>query len=141
MKPQAKIRATAIGAAIGYAADRHGNGVAYARLDAGSSRHLLRVPFRAARTLLPEREVGYFALTAVIRALLKRGVRSVDLRLDDPALVDDLTNRRALPDALVLAHVRLRCALNQLDAFRLELVPESDLAQRARAEVALNVAA
>jgi hypothetical protein len=99
------------------------------------------VPFRAGRTSLPEREVGYAALTAVTQALRARGFGRIRFALDDRALIDDLGEHRDLPEAIVLPYVRLRCALNQLEDFSLELAAESDLAQRARAEVALNVAA
>jgi hypothetical protein len=140
-KRRTRFSSPAIGAAIGYAADGRGSGVAYARVTSAAEQHLLRIPFRVGRTSLPEREVGYAALTAVARALLGRGFGRVRFSAGDSALVDDLDGRRAIPEAMVLTYVRLRCALNQLEGFSLELAEDSDLTQRARAEVALNVAA
>lgn len=125
-------------ATIGCAANG-GNGVAYARLGV-SGRHLLRVPFRADGAA-PERAASYAGLTAVARALRGRGVARVLFVLDDPGLLADLAANAVVPDALVLPYVRLRCALNQFDEVRLELGAAGDLAQRARAEVALHVAA
>jgi hypothetical protein len=130
-----------IDAEIGYAADPRGGGVAYARVSTADAEHLLRVPFRAGRTSLPERAAGYAALTAVTRALHARGRGRIRFALDDVALIEDLAGRRTVPEALVLPYVRLRCALNQLEDFSVEPSAEGDLAQRARAEVALNVAA
>ena len=77
----------------------------------------------------------------VARALRERNVGRVRFLLDDPALLADVTERTNVPDALVLAYVRLRCALNQFRDVRFALAPSGDLAQRARAEVALHVAA
>jgi hypothetical protein len=102
---------------------------------------LLRVPFRAGRTALPDRAAGYAALTAVTRALRAKGRGRIRFALDDSALVEDLAGRRPVPDALVLPYVHLRCSLNQLEDFSVEFIAPGDLAQRARAEVALNVAA
>ncbi len=131
----------AIDAEVGYAADRRGGGVAYARVGTADAQHLLRVPFRAGSTSLHERAAGYAALTAVARALHARGRGRIRFALDDTALIEDLADRRTVPEALVLPYVRLRCALNQLEDFSVEPLADGDLAQRARAEVALNVAA
>jgi hypothetical protein len=129
-------------ATIGYAADERGRGVAYARIGADAGEQLLRVPFRLKRASdLDGREIGYAALTAVVRALREWGVRRVTFAVDDPQLVADLSDQRDLPPAIVLPYVRLRCAFNQLEEVTLERAPENDLSQRARAEVALHVAA
>jgi hypothetical protein len=127
-------------AGVGWAADTRGNGVAYARIG-GSAEHLLRVPFRVGRTAPAERAAGYAALTAVARALRARGVGRVRFGLDDPALLCDLTGRGSVPEGLVLPYVRLRCALNQFGEVAFQLAVPGDLAARARAEVALHVAA
>jgi len=129
-----------IQAAIGSAADGGGNGVAYARLSGGIGCHLLRVPFRT-EAGAPERAASYAGLTAVARALHGRGVGRVVFLVDDPALLTDLTGHADVPGPLVLPYVRLRCALNRFHHVRLELGAAADLAQRARAEVALHVAA
>jgi hypothetical protein len=141
MRRRTRDLVPAVEAAIGYAADRRGNGVAYARIHRRGSEHLLRIPFRFGAGALPERQVGYAALGAVVRALLARGVERIRFGLDDAMLVDDLARRRSVPDAIVLAYVRLRCALNQLEDFSVGIADTGDLVARARAEVALNVAA
>ena len=137
----AKRSGGAVQVAVGSAADPRGNGVAYARVAGGSTRHLLRVAFSAQRGTPAERGAGYAALTAVARALRERGVGRVRFLLDDPALLADLAGRGSVPDALVLAYVRLRCALNQFSDVGFEAIAAGDLAQRARAEVALHAAA
>jgi len=136
-----RVGRTAVEAAIGCAADSRGDGVAYVRVAGATTEHLLRVPFHAERGDSGDRAAAYAALTAVARALHERNVGRVRFLLDDPALLADVTERNNVPDALVLAYVRLRCALNQFRDVRFELAPSGDLAQRARAEVALHVAA
>ena len=125
---------------IAYAANPRGEGVAYVRAAAGSP---LRVRFRVERCpALLEHEVGYAALLAVVGALRAKGVRAVRLGISDARIVNDLAERRALPLALSLPYVRLRCALNTFA--RAEVVtrpPDEDLVSRARAEVELAVAA
>lgn len=140
--PRKKQSGPAVIASLGYAADDRGHGVAYARIAAESGEHLLRIPFRTGRaSAVQEREAGYAALTATVNALRGRGVRRVCFRLEDTALIADLAEHRDVPPPIVLPYVRLRCALNQIEEFRFEPAPASDLAQRARAEVVLNVAA
>jgi hypothetical protein len=129
-------------AAIGYAASPRGNGVVYARLTAAGIHQVLRLTFRvAASGQQTDRASAYAALTVAARALLKRGFRQTHFLLDDAQLVDEISNRRQLPDALVLSYVRLRCVLNSLSSFSLNTAATDDLTQRARAEVALNLAA
>lgn len=130
-------------AAVGFAADARGNGVAYVRLG-GSASRVVRVPFQVKRyPALLDREVGYAALTAVGTVLRRRGVRNVQLRIDDERLAGDLLEHRDVPAPLTLAYVRLRCALNQLGEY--EVAPaaaaDADLAARARADVAMHAAA
>jgi hypothetical protein len=130
-------------ALAGYAADARGNGVAYVRLAAPTEEHLLRIPFSVRRGRdLNGREVGYGALAAIAGELRKRGVRKAAFRLEDSQLIEDLDAHRDVPEALVLPYVRLRCVLNQFADHSLLLDNgAADLAQRARAEVALHVAA
>jgi hypothetical protein len=130
-------------ALVGYAADSGGHGVAYVRLAAAAEEHLLRIAFKVRRGRdLDGREVGYGALAAVAGELRKRGVRRAVFGLEDTQLIEDLGAHRDLPEGLVLPYVRLRCALNQLADSSLQLDPGgADLTQRARAEVALHVAA
>jgi hypothetical protein len=130
-------------AVVGYAADAGGYGVAYARVAAPTEEHLLRVPFSVRRGRdLNGREVGYGALAAIAGELRKRGVRNAVFGLDDPQLIEDLDAHRDVPEGLVLPYVRLRCALNQFTDSSLRLDGSgADLSQRARAEVALHVAA
>ena len=129
-------------AAIGYAASPRGDGIAYARIAGSGIGRLLRVTFRVAKSAQPSDRAGaYAALTVVARALAKRGIRHAHFLLEDAQLVDEIGHRRALPDALALAYVRLRCALNSLSSFSLKTAATDDLTRRARAEVALNLAA
>jgi hypothetical protein len=134
-------RRTVVEATIGCAADSRGSGVAYARVAGTTEQHLLRVPFRVEARGPHERAVGYAALTAVARVLRARGVARVRFLIDDDALLADLRGRSGVPDSLAMPYVRLRCALNQFDDAGFAPGTFGDLAQRARAEVALRVAA
>ena len=123
---------------IGYGVDAAGRGVAYARTDSS----VLRLPFRIAqRSSLLDRAGGYAALVTVARALLKSGIGRARFRLPDRQLIDELTKRSQPPDELSLANVRVRCALNALSHCEIEFGECNELMQRARAEVALNLAA
>ena len=132
-----------IRAVVGFAADETGGGVAYVRLTGGRGSRLLRVPFAVARyPALFEREIGYAGLTAVAGYLRHRGVQAVDFAVDDANLAADLRERRDVPHALSLAYVRLGCALNQFREYGiLDAEDSHDLTARARAEVAMHVAA
>lgn len=142
MKPLRKPFVPIVEAAVAHAAGEDGRGVAYARVGSGADEFLLRLSFGVVETsALRQREAGYAALTAVVRALCKRGARRIRLRVDDAALIADLGGHRDVPSPIVMPYVRLRCALNQLDDVQLHLAADADLAQRARAEAALNVAA
>ena len=135
-------------AQVGFAADGRGEGVAYVRVGTRGSADggplLLRVRFTTKRyPALLDREVGYAALSAVARRLLEREICRVALLVDDRRLVDDFRDRRDVPQALDLAYVRLGCALNQFREYEIGHSPtgSSDLTARARAEVAMHVAA
>lgn len=135
-------------AEVGFAADGRGDGVAYVRVAEPASCKpaslLLRIPFKTKRfPALLDREVGYAALTAVARGLRERDVCRVALLVDDERLVEDFRERRDVPQALDLAYVRLGCELNQFRDFEIgqASVESSDLSARARAEVAMHVAA
>ncbi|HEY1978323.1 MAG TPA: hypothetical protein VGG89_17350 [Candidatus Baltobacteraceae bacterium] len=124
---------------VGFGAGSGGRGIAYARIRGGAADQLLRVAFRVPRQFA-DAEVGYAALTAVARALRKRRLKNVRLAVDDPGLVDGLSGGE-VPPPMVLPYVRLKCALNGFDDVRVSATPTNDLAQRARAEVALLPAA
>lgn len=132
----------AVEALVGYAADGRGNGIAYARVRGPRSRTLLRSGFRVA-TAGPSRDraTAYAALTAISRLLCKRRVREVRFVIGDSEFVDEISTGRGVGEALALAYVRLRCILNSLAAYSVQAGATDDLTQRARAEVALNVAA
>jgi hypothetical protein len=127
--------------AIAYAANLRGEGVAYAAVDAEAGPR--RIPFRIERLpALLEREVAYAALIAVAAALWSDGFRCVRLGIADERVILDLAERRALPMALSLLYVQLKCRLNTFA--RAEIVvrkPPDDLMNRARAEVELFAAA
>jgi hypothetical protein len=128
-------------ATVGYAAGSRGNGVAYAQLTGGVEA-LYRVPFRVGvPSPFPDRAIGYAALTAVSHALCKRGFRDVRFLLGDSQLAREIASGADVGETLVLPYVRLRCSLNSLAAFDVGEGAADDLTQRARAEVALNVAA
>ena len=132
----------AIEVAVGYAASAAGRGVAYAGLNRAAGREVMRLPFRIARRLpLLDRAVVYAALVTVARALSKRGILRARFVLPDRQFVDEVSTRSDLPETLVLPYVRLRCALNSLDDFDIRCGTTDELMQRARAEVALNLAA
>jgi hypothetical protein len=124
-------------AALGYAADDRGRGVAYARLRHPGGEHLLRIGFRL-RFGYVAREVAYAALTAVALVLRRRRVSNVRFVLEDDRLVDDVLAHGELSTAMVLPYVRLKCALNQFETVSLSVARDLDVTQRARAEIALN---
>jgi hypothetical protein len=133
-----------IEATLGYAADDAGIGVAYASIETPShaAPALLRVPFRVRRYAgLAGREIGYAAVTAVAAALRDRKVRRVRFAVQDEDLVHDLRERRALPQPLTLPYIRLGCSFNQFSECVVVARENEDLTGRARAEVALHVAA
>ena len=134
---------------VGFAADANGAGVAYAALhrsaEGGGRGSLVRVGF-ACRPLpsLRGRDVAYAALAAVAAALLERGIRRVEIALDDETLPLDLAERRSLPGALIVPYVALRCRLNRFRLVKVTAARDGvarDLTARARAEVSLHIAA
>lgn len=133
-----------IDAATGFAADAHGNGVAYVRLTLGGTPRVLRVPFRLKRYAgLSGREVGYAALTAIGAVLHRRGIERVRFTAEDVQLVRDLREHRDVPAPLTVAYVRLRCTLNQFKEYDVaqSTAPQSDLTARAQSETAMHAAA
>ena len=131
-------------AAVGFAADPLGSGIAYVRVGEAATARVLRVPFTVKRyPALVEREVGYAALVAVTAALRRRALERVRFVVDDARLVSDLQEHRDVPAALAMAYVRLGCALNQLREYQIAGSPpgESDLSARARSDVAMHAAA
>jgi hypothetical protein len=127
---------------LGYAADRLGEGIAYARLTTRAGARLVRVAFRVQRFEgLSGREIGYAALTAVATMLRERGLDRAAFVVADTDLVADCTARRDVPPPLVLPYVRLRCALNRFAEYQLCEGQDPDLEGRARAELVLHSAA
>jgi hypothetical protein len=126
-------------ATVGYAAGEGGVGLAYARLMGSGAARVVRRVFRTADPG-DDRAVAYGAITAVADALAKRRLRGVRFVIGNAAVAAEIANRSGVPDPLMLAHVRLRCALNALDA-SVTLGTADELTQRARAEIALNLAA
>ncbi|MEO6914155.1 MAG: hypothetical protein ABI182_09085 [Candidatus Baltobacteraceae bacterium] len=133
-----------IQATVGFAADEQGRGLAYARLSGRGGSRVLRLPFSLKRYPgLLDREVGYAALDAVAKRLRSAGVERVTFAIDDPQLLSDVAEHREVPLSLSLAYVRLGCALNQFREYHLHRAgePAAELTARARAEVALHIAA
>lgn len=128
-------------AKVGYAADGRGRGIAYVSIAAARGARVLRLPFRATPAPREDRAIGYAALAEAAKAVRERGFRRVNFTLDDARLVDEIGTQRDLPEAMVLAYVRLRCALNALEAYSVTFGATEDLTQRARAEAALNLVA
>jgi hypothetical protein len=128
-------------AAIGYAVGPRGLGLAYVRLAGSGAAKLLRLAFRMTPRAGSERAGGYAALTAVARALRDRGFDNLRFVFSDADLVDEIAKRREPPETLALPYVRLRCVLNSLTTCSVVAGATDDLTQRARAEVALNLAA
>ena len=131
--------------AVGYAADRTGNGIAYAAVATGTGRAVVKVPFSAVPLpALDGREQGYAAVGAVGAYLRGRGFTRVRIRLGDELVADDLNNRRPVPPALGMAYVRTRCVLHGFAVARVERgepIETHDLETRARAEIALRTQA
>ena len=129
---------------VGFA-ERDGRGIAYAVSGGNGRGPAVRVGF-ACRPLpaLLGRDVAYAALEATAAELVRRGVSRVILRVDDDRLPRDLAERRAMPSALIMPYVRLRCALNRFASADVVYAGDDiarDASARARAEAWLNVAA
>jgi len=140
--PQNAPRHRSADAAVGYAADRFGIGVAYAAIATGTGRAVVKVPFSAPPlAALGGREFGYAAVSAVASHLRGRGFTRVRLRIADQAVVDDLGGRTAVPPPLAIAYVKTRCALHGFAVARVERgepIETRDLQARADADVALR---
>jgi hypothetical protein len=132
----------ALEAILGYAADSRGNGVLYAHLSGARAKRLVRLSFRVGvAPPFSDRAIGYAALTALCRALRKRGVREAHFVLADSSFVDEIATGREVGETMAIPYVRLRCVLNTFAKFGVRTGATDDLTQRARAEAALNVAA
>ncbi|HEX3465064.1 MAG TPA: hypothetical protein VHS78_13540 [Candidatus Elarobacter sp.] len=132
-------------AAVGYAADRTGNGIAYVAIATGTGRAVVKVPFSAVPlAALDGREFGYAAVAAAGAYLRSRGFTRVRIRVADEIVADDLNGRRTVPPALAMAYVKTRCILHGFAVARIERgepVETHDLETRARAEIALRTPA
>jgi len=128
--------------AAGYAAGARGAGVAYARFSGDGLQNVLRVDFRvSAPRECRDRAAGYAALTAIVRALCKRGIRAVRFIVGDAEFAKEVATGRHVDERLAIPYVRLRCAMNSLADVDVQAGTTDELTQRARAEAALNVAA
>jgi hypothetical protein len=137
-----KLNAGAVEVAIGYAAGPAGGGVAYARLGGAGAHEVIRLPFRISGLCsVLDRAAAYAAVVVTAKALRKRGVTRARFVMPDAGVVEELRMRGVVPQMLVLAYVRLRCALNAFDDVAITSGATDELMQRARAEVALNLAA
>lgn len=141
MTPRKPIRKQLHDVVVAYAANLRGTGVAYATV-AGESEPR-RITFHVDRLpALLGWEIGYAALLAVTAVLRAEGFRAVRIGIADERIVDDLAQRRPLPQALALLYVQLKCRLNTFA--RIDVIlrqPPDDLNARARAEVELAIAA
>ena len=135
----------AVAVTVGYAVGSDGKGLAFAALGDDESPGVLRVVFSVrVRPALRGRDLSYAAANAVLEALLRRGLRSVVVRLADERLPLDLDARGSLPAALTVPYVALRCRLNRFAEARIEAAGGSvmrDLTARAQAEALLDIAA
>lgn len=128
--------------AAGYAAGAQGAGVAYARVSGHGQPKVWRLGFRLSGPCeCRDRAAGYAALTELVRALFKRGIRSARFVIGDQDFAREITTGERVDERLALSYVRLRCATNSLAKFDVQAGCTDDLTQRARAEAALNVAA
>jgi hypothetical protein len=127
----------------GFAADER-HGICYATVGDGARETLVRVEF-ACRPLavLQGRDVAYCALDALAGELLRRRIQRVEIHLDDDRLLEDLSERRAVPNPLIVPYVALRCKLNRFDAATVRRADGAarDFSARARAEIFLDIAA
>lgn len=143
--PHTATRHRSADAALGYAADRAGNGLAYAAVATGTDRTVVKLPFGAAPLGAHEgREFGYAAVAALAAYLRGRGFTRVRIRLADEQVVDDLNARCSVPPALGMAYVRTRCVLHGFAVARVERaepIETRDLENRASAEIALRTPA
>jgi hypothetical protein len=127
----------------GFAADER-HGICYATVGGGARGTLVRVEF-ACRPLavLQGRDVAYYALEALANELLRRRVQRVEIHIDDDRLLEDLAERRTVPNPLIVPYVALRCTLNRFEQASVRRAGSvaRDLSARAQAEVYLDIAA
>ena len=130
---------------IGFAFGANGSGVVYTAIRGAGEEATACTTFALrAKPALEGRDVAYAALAAVVGELLRRGLRSVEIRLDDARLAEDLAERRGVPQMLVVPYVALRCALNRFGTVRIVAFRNRtirDLATRALADVSFEIAA
>lgn len=142
---QTTTRHRSADAAVGYAADRTGNGIAYVAIATGTGRAVAKVPFSTdPLAALDGREFGYAAVAAAGAYLRGRGFTRIRVRLADEVVVDDLNARRSVPPPLAMAYVKTRCVLHGFAVARVERgepIETNDLETRARAEIALRTQA
>ncbi len=139
----ARRRLERVRVSAGFAVDGD-RGVLYAMVEKAGRESLVRVGFTCRpRPELQGRDVAYYAIDALVVELLARGVRRVELLIDDERLPLDLAERRALPSSLIVPYVALRCKLNRFAAATLRSDGKAarDLTARARAEISFNLAA
>lgn len=122
---------------VGFAVNSSGFGVVYGAV--GPARRVLSLSFRAPG--LPSRAAAYVALDHLARALRDHKLRNVQFFVPDAELVADLTQQRALAAILIPGYVRLGCTLNQLGTTGVAYWRDPDMEARARADVALGIAA
>jgi hypothetical protein len=140
MTPAARHRSA--DAALGYAADRKGRGIAYAAIATGTGTTVVRLPFNA--PVAPDvegRSPGFAAVASLGSYLRARGFTRVRIRVPEDALVDDLNARRDVPPALTMEYVKTRCILHGFAAARVERaepIETRDLEGRARADIVLR---
>ncbi len=143
--PQTTARHRSADAALGYAADPAGSGVAYLSIATGTGRAVVKVPFATSPLAgLAGRDLGYAAVAAAAGYLRGRGFTRIRLRLEDDQLVDELNGRGTVPPPLAIAYVKIRCALHGFAVARVERaepIETRDLQTRATADVALRAPA
>ena len=150
MGMKARKMGPVVEATVGYAADRYGRGLAYIAIKrcrpygglALEAPLLLRASFFVKRQPgLGGREVGYAALAKAASLLSERNVHRARFEIADSELIADVAEHREVAPPLMLPYIKLGCALNQFAEFHLEPGSTDDLTARARAELALTLAA
>jgi hypothetical protein len=143
MSMKARKVGPVVEATVGYAADRYGRGLAYIAIKRSPEAPLLlRASFFVKRQPgLGGREVGYAALAKAASLLSERNVRRARFGIADSELVADMAEHREVAPPLMLPYIKLGCALNQFADFHIEPASTDDLTARARAELALTLAA
>ena len=144
--PQTTTRHRSADAAVGYAADRTGTGVAYAAIATGTrpcrrEGPVRRRPARRARAGASSATPPWQPSAPTCAAAASPGSGSGS---PTSGVVDDLNARRSVPPALAMAYVKTRCVLHGFAVARVERgepIETHDLETRARADVALRAGA